>query len=1052
MRVNLVLLFVIVAMFGGSSILGQSPNASISGVVLDPDKKSIAEAEILVVNDFTRVQYEAKTNAEGFFAVTNLPPGQYRIQVSKVGFKAIIKPDIILNVQDALAVNFTLPIGASSVVVTVEGGAPMIDTTDAAVSTVVDSTYLRNMPLNGRSFQQLILLSPGVVTASPQTQGSLGYNGEFSVNGQRTESNYYTVDGVSANVGTTPGAVSAPSSSGSLPSATVLGTTQGLVSVDSLQEFRVQTSSYSAEYGRNPGGQFAFVTRSGTNDWHGTLFEYFRNNVFDANDWFNDAFGLPQAALRQNDFGGTLGGPIVIPGLYNGRNRTFFFVSYEGLRLLQPQEASVSYVPNNALRQTAPSGLQPVLNAFPTSNGPDLGNGLAEFIGSWSNPSQIDATSVRLDHQIGNKWKAFFRFSTTPSNSQARQGGNFFDPAVVSTLDYTVHTYTAALDGSLSKSVNNEFRINYSSNEGINAQSVDGFGGGQKVDLQALQGINTNSNPVSAVGVLLSFPGYFALLSASKDTDLQRQWNIVDALSVSLGKHLLKFGIDYRRLAPRVREGSPSILYQFRSPDSVEANNVNSGNAFAYSGAYPIYDNFSAFVQDEWHAMPRLTVSFGLRWDVNPAPGAANGNLPFTIEGADPSSLTLALRGTPLWKTAWYNLAPRLGAAYTLRGSSGRETVIRGGFGVFYDTGQQAGSYGYLGPGFKAQRFFGSNAGVPVSFPAPLTEIMPTVTYPPTPPYGAAYAFPSHMQLPYTLQWNAAVQQALGKDQAVTATYVGSAGRRLLEQNLLQLSNNPVLASVTYFQTGLTSDYDALQLQFQRRLSRGISALASYTLSHCLDYGSQSTSYPYKRGNCDFDVRHNASGAISADLPVVSGNRFVRLIANGWGMDGRFSARTGFPITLNGPSLINPATGQFENAGLDLVSGQPLYLFSPSYPGGRAINSNAFSLPAGCTPFSCGPTTGAGNAPRNFVRGFGAWQMDAAVRRDFPIGERLKLQFRAEAFNVFNHPNFGTIATSFGNNLFGQATASLAQSLGVLSPLYQMGGPRSLQFALKLTY
>src|SRR5712671_526565 len=246
-----------VAMFGGSSLLGQSPNASISGVVLDPDKKSIAEAEILVVNDYTRVQYEAKTNTEGFFAVTNLPPGQYRVQVSKVGFKALIKPDVILNVQDALAINFTLPIGASSVVVTVEGGAPILNTTDGSLSTVVDQNFVENMPVSG----------------------------EFSVNGQRTESNYYTVDGVSANTGAFFGGLYYPSASGSIPASTALGTTQSLVSVDSLQEFRVQSSTYSAEYGRNPGGQISFATRSGTDQWHGTASDYLRNNVFDANDW-----------------------------------------------------------------------------------------------------------------------------------------------------------------------------------------------------------------------------------------------------------------------------------------------------------------------------------------------------------------------------------------------------------------------------------------------------------------------------------------------------------------------------------------------------------------------------------------------------------------------------------------------------------------------------------------------------------------------------------------------------------------------------------------------
>src|SRR5208283_30989 len=203
------------------------------------------------------VQYSGKTNGEGYYVVPNIPPGTYRIQVSNSGFKTIIKPDIVIHVQDALAINFTLPIGSASEVVTVEGGTSMINTTDASVSTVVDRTYVENMPLNGRSFQDLILLTPGVVTTSPQSSAALGESGEFSVNGQRTDSNYYSIDGVSANVGATAGSnfYNGSGVSGSIPAATALGTTQALVSVDALEEFRVQSSSYSAEYGRNPGGQ-----------------------------------------------------------------------------------------------------------------------------------------------------------------------------------------------------------------------------------------------------------------------------------------------------------------------------------------------------------------------------------------------------------------------------------------------------------------------------------------------------------------------------------------------------------------------------------------------------------------------------------------------------------------------------------------------------------------------------------------------------------------------------------------------------------------------------
>ena len=412
-------------------LAAQSPNGTINGRVLDPSNKVIGGVDILVINDATGVKYSGKTNDDGIYVVPNLPPGPYRLQVSKVGFKTLIKPDIVLNIQDALSINFTLPVGAVFEIVTVEGGASMINTTDASVSTVVDQSYVKNMPLNGRSFQDLILLTPGIVTQNPQPSnagaGGLGMTGEFSVNGQRTESNYYTVDGVSANVGASFGQNmdGGAGLSGSVPGATALGTTQALVSVDALQEFRVQSSTYSAEYGRNPGGQFAFETKSGSDQWHGTAYDYLRNGVFDAPDYFNDYLRplnptLTNPAIRQNDFGGTLGGPVEIPGLYNGKDKTFFFVSYEGLRLTSPQPASTNYVPDAALRGNAPAPLNQALNAFPLPNGLDFGDGIAEYIGSWSNPSSIDSTSVRFDHVVNDKLRLFFRFSDTVSNSLTR--------------------------------------------------------------------------------------------------------------------------------------------------------------------------------------------------------------------------------------------------------------------------------------------------------------------------------------------------------------------------------------------------------------------------------------------------------------------------------------------------------------------------------------------------------------------------------------------------------------------------------------------------------
>ena len=1041
--------------------LGQSPNGTINGLVLDPSGQLIVGAEIIAVNDVTGIQYSTKTNDAGVYVLPNLPPAPYRLQVSKVGFKTIIRPDIVLNVQDALSINFTLPIGALLETVTVQGGAPILNTTDGSVSTVVDQNYVANMPLNGRSFQDLILLSPGVVTNTPQQGGSTGSTGEFSVNGQRTESNYYTVDGVSANTGTYPDP-SGAGNTGSLPAATALGTTQALLSVDALQEFRVQGSTYSAEYGRNPGGQFSLVSRSGTNQWHGTAFDYLRNSFFDANNWFNDYFDQPQALLRQNDFGGTLGGPLKLPRLYNGKDKTFFFFSYEGLRLTQPQAANVNFVPDAALRAQAPAPLQQAMNAFPlpSPNSPNLGNGLGEFIASWSNPSAIDAYSIRMDHNLSSRMRLFFRFGDTPSSATARQtsssvtGGT---PSMLGAFKYHTRTYTFGADTLLTGRLSNDFRLNYSSNLSTLSYTIDSFGGAVPVSLAQLSGISTTSAYTVAVG--LSFDNAGANLQDGFSSALQHQWNLVDSLTFAFGRHQLKVGFDYRRVASTQQQGNPTIYYSFLAPTDVQTNNPGFVFPIASAIVYPLSTNFSAFVQDEWKASSRLSVSMGLRWDVNPPPGVTRGPSPYTTQGADDlTTMTLAPRGTPLWKTTWYNFAPRLGGAYILRSAPGREMVLRGGAGLFFDSGQQTGTLGFLGPGISSSEFLGYTSGFPVSFPLTPSQI-PTVT-PPTPPYATVLAYPPHLQLPYTLQWNMAIEQSLGKTQALSASYVGAHGSRLLEWNQIYAQPfNPNFTYVIFLQNGHTADYNSLQLQYRRRLSNGFTALAAYTLGHSIDYGSRDSAFPYFRGNSDFDVRHSFSAALSYDIPTSAAGGLVRQILHGWGVDDRISARTAFPITLNGPLAIDPATGQRTFRGLNLVTGQPIYLYGSNCadvlqqlgilqpgqrcPGERAVNPNAFSNPA---------PDEFGNAPRNFVRGFGAWQMDLAVRRDFPLFNELKLQFRAEAFNVFNHPNFGFVSPFFGSPTFGQATSTLDQSLGTLSSTYQMGGARSMQFALKLVF
>src|ERR1700732_2288301 len=394
MRLRRVSFFLIVIPLFASCISAQSPNGIINGLVSDPTGAVIPGAEIRAVNDATAVQYTGKTNGEGIYVVTNLPPGTYHLQVSKIGFKTLIKPDIILNVQDSLAINFTLPVGAASETVTVTGGAPLMNTESAAGSTVVDRQFAENLPMNGRSFQTQIELTPGVVV----TPSNAFDNGQFSINGQRTSSNYWTVDGVSANIGVSAISTTGNGFAGAARSSSVLGGTDSLVSVDALQEFRIQTSTYAPEFGRTPGGQISIVTRSGTDQLHGTLFDYFRNDVLDANNWFNGAVTpvLPKAEERQNDLGGTFSGPIV-------KNQTFFFFSYEGLRLRLPQ-TTLTTVPDLLARENAVPAMQPFLNAFPFDpKQPDLGNGIAQFDASFSNSASLDAYSLRVDHKLNDK-------------------------------------------------------------------------------------------------------------------------------------------------------------------------------------------------------------------------------------------------------------------------------------------------------------------------------------------------------------------------------------------------------------------------------------------------------------------------------------------------------------------------------------------------------------------------------------------------------------------------------------------------------------------------
>ncbi len=1061
--------------------IAQSPNATINGIVLDPSGAAIAGAQIIVVNDATSVQHEATTNSAGIYVVTNLPPGPYRIQVAKIGFKTIIKPDIVLNVQDALAINFTLPIGAVSEIVTVTGGTPLVNTQDAAVSTVVDRQFAENLPMNGRTFQTLIQLTPGVVLASTNNLDA----GQFSINGQRTSSNYWMVDGVSANIGV--GASSFPGSglAGSLGSFSALGGTNSLVSADAMQEFRILTSTYAPEFGRTPGGQISVVTRSGTNRFQGTAFDYVRNDFFDANNWFNTAItpALSKAEERQNDFGGTLGGPIL-------KDRTFFFFSYEGLRLRLPQ-TNFTTVPDNATvnggldaRGTAKAAMQPYLNAYPMPNGPEVfasckpasdptcppsgqkPTGAAQFNASFSNKASLDAYSLRLDHKLNHELTLLGRYNYSPSNIVVRGGG--LPLSVLAPNRITTQTATVGATWAISATASNDFRFNYSRTEGQSSYSLDNFGGAVPLASPPFPSPFTNRNARFFFAIASLSQGF--LREGSNARNLLRQFNVVDNLSQQKAAHGLKLGVDYRRVSPVY---DPELYQQFvfffdvpsAGSGSPFFNSVTSNNR-----ATLLFKNLGLFVQDTWRIFPRFTLTYGLRWDVDFAPSSLSGPSLPAVTGFNLNSLaqlSLAPAGTPPFRTPYGNLAPRLGGAYQLSQSPEWGTVLRGGFGVFYDLAtSETGNLVVQGYPFSALK-----RGFRGTFPLDPAAAAPPAITPASLSSGTLGAFDPQLRLPYTLEWNVGLEQSLGEQQVITASYVAAVGRRLIQSAFVN-SPNSNFGSADLVSNTATSDYQALQLQFQRRLLKRLQVLASYTWSHAIDTGSagsyangSNTLVPaanpnQNRGPSDFDIRNTFSVGTTYDIPAPKINPLTEAILRGWSLQNVIQVRSSTPVNVWSSSY---GFGQLLNATTqvrpDVVPGMPFFLHGAQYPGGKAINPAAFTSP------SVDPNTGAplrqGDLGRNALRGFGAAQWDLSIHRDFPIHELLKLQFRAELFNVLNHPNFGSPVADLSSKAhFGQATQMLGQSLagagnlgaGALNPLYQIGGPRSIQLALKLTF
>jgi hypothetical protein len=1027
------------ALLAASITNAQTATATLSGIVVDPQDAAIASATVTLTDPAKGSKRQITTSPTGTFTFSQIAPSTYEIAVDQSGFQRTRLTALTLNANDQRSVRVRLNVATRDEAITVNDEAPLIRESPA-VATSVDRKFIENQPLNGRSFQSLIQLAPGVSV----TPAGLVSQGQFSANGQRPGANHFSVDGVSANFGLPAATSPYEGAGGSVPSFSAQGGTSSLASVDAVQEFTIQTSTYAPEYGRQPGAQVAIVTRSGTNALHGSAFNYFRNDKLDANTWFGNFNRIKRPALRQNDFGFTAGGPVI-------KNRTFFFLSYEGLRLIQPVVLSNARVPSLAARQNASGVVKSLLEAYPLPVADPIAGTPLEtpYAAGFSNPSNLNATSLRIDHAFTQRFTVFGRYNHAPSESRER--ARFVTASFVARLPNETNTLTTGATMLLSPSLTNELRFNYSRSMAGQIYEQDTFGGAKLLSNDIL--FPSFAKPDKSL--------YYLTIGGSDENtispgtfsrNVQRQINIVNTASWNHASHSVKFGIDYRRLAPTIGGREYGKTLSVPTITQLATGIVPSGTVTQIPGFLePRYTNFSAFAQDAWRLTPRLTLTYGLRWEWNPAP---SNTIARTVRGIEtPATANIAPVGTPFYDTAKKNFAPRVGLAW--QPFTNRGTVVRAGLGSFYDLG-----YTLLGTAlsptlfpFARSRTF---ANTPIQDPAFFAEVPPVNL---NPPYPRLFAYYRDYESPRTYQYSFAVEQPIGAANSFSLSYVGAAGRKLgrVESLLPAVLGTPSFTRIDAVSSQAYSDYNSLQAQFKRRMTRGLQALLSYTWGKSLDTSSDesnanflppSTRYSAAtdRGPSSFDIRHGFNGSASYEIPAPFSNKTAKAILGGFALDAIVRMRTAPPVlVVTGRDALG--LGITSVSRPDVVPGQPLYLTGDGYPGGKIINRNAFDA---ATPQAQGRQ---GTLGRNVLRGFGLQQLDLSARRRFRITETLGLDLRVDAFNLTNSPNFGNPTGVMTSANFGRSTAILSTGVtGGQNPQFQIGGPRSLQLGLRLQF
>jgi hypothetical protein len=1058
-----------------SVALAQVGTASIRGSVSDPGGALVPNAKVAVKNVQTAIVTNLTTDAEGRYVAPGLPIGQYEIEIRKEGFESAIRENVVLAVGDQREINFSLRLGQSKQEVVVQEQAAQLETATSTVAGLITPTQMRDLPLNGRNFEQLIVLTPGVVPVTNAASSAyIGRSQVYSFAGARPVGQEEQLDGQDIQDFWDRGT-----------GAAVLGTSLG---VDSIAEFQTYTSTASAQFGGANGGVNA-VTRSGGNTFHGSAYEFARNQVFDANPYFVPSTGKPD--FERNQFGGTLGGPI-------RKNKMFFFFNYEGLRqtlgetpvVLMPNQAARTLVTNYLSRLTpnTPASIneRTVLNALnsiplPPAGSLDLGNGTSQAVLNGNQHGVENYFVGRWDYNISSRDSVWVRSIYDRATLSEPFAANSLGLYPQKAFDHN-QFHAIGWNRNITSNLISQMQFNYTrtAQVGDTPTRIPGF----------------NCNALNGYDCYYSVPGLSSVLGLNTPTApifnyIQNKFEPREQLFWVKGGHSLSVGA----WVLRNRTGTntpvnPAGNYYFSSwgynaSGTPAANSFLSGQPFSFIGALPgqaySYRDFretdaTGFIQDDWKIAKNLTLNIGLRYAFESNPIEVHTNLYaflYPLRNIDTaySNVVHPFIVNPSLK----NFDPRIGIAWSPFNDA--KTVFRAGFGIVHDVYQPR-SYGV---GYNFSPPFNQ---VTVPFPAFTVPIAFNCTASAS---QCTSALPSiHDALgydirntPYIVQYSANLQRELPGSILLSVGYLGSQSSHLLTQvelnppissGTLQL---PVFATQQTVGGGVTlvtnprinpnfgdmggimpwahASYNALQVQANKSLSKGLLFQANWTFSHCLDNGSATYSvdnggyiaplYPYSmsrnRGNCSFDRQQNISTNVVYTLPF-HGNRLVE----GWQITNIFGFHTGLPFTVlcgfdcvglseqNSPSLPN------INAGVDY------------HKVVQTGNINRYYNPAA---FSLATLGTIGNEGRNSFFGPSLCNDDLAIVKNTRLKESLGLQIRAEAFNIFNHPNFSNPNTSLytgansPNPSAGRITSTISASGGLPSS-------RQLQFAVKLIF